>query len=119
MRGDQLHSNGPQVGEICACISFVCVDRFSPSLFSAVVDTIRYGSVVATHLLSTPRVASKIGPVIFIDPITFLLHLPDVAYNFVGTLFISFHQTLANVFIISDLPKTKTSERIRTKLLWL
>jgi len=43
----------------------------------------RYGSVVTTHLLHTPAVANKIGPVILIDPVTFLLHLPDVAYNFV------------------------------------
>ena len=42
-----------------------------------------YGSVVAAHLLHTPKIAPKIGPMLFIDPVTFLLHLPDVAYNFV------------------------------------
>ncbi|KAJ3453231.1 hypothetical protein MRS44_013203 [Fusarium solani] len=41
-----------------------------------------YGSVVATHLLHTPRIAGKIGPILFVDPVSFLLHLPDVAYNF-------------------------------------
>lgn len=41
-----------------------------------------YGSVVSTHLLRTPEAASRIGPVILIDPVSFLLHLPDVAYNF-------------------------------------
>ncbi|KAL8308821.1 hypothetical protein RB593_006905 [Gaeumannomyces tritici] len=41
-----------------------------------------YGSVVAAHLLHTPKIAPKIGPMLFIDPVTFLLHLPDVAYNF-------------------------------------
>lgn len=44
----------------------------------------RYGSVVASHLLSKPQTEQKIGPVIFVDPVSFLLHLPDVAYNFVS-----------------------------------
>lgn len=44
----------------------------------------RYGSVVSTHLLHTPHIAAKIGPIILIDPVTFLLHLPDVAFNFVS-----------------------------------
>ncbi|KAK7177821.1 alpha beta hydrolase fold family [Paraphaeosphaeria sporulosa] len=42
-----------------------------------------YGSVIATHLLHTPQIARKIGPMLFIDPVSFLLHLPDVAYNFI------------------------------------
>ena len=41
-----------------------------------------YGSVISTHLLRTRETASRIGPVILIDPISFLLHVPDVAYNF-------------------------------------
>lgn len=41
-----------------------------------------YGTVVSTHLLQTPEIAHKIGPILLIDPVTFLLHLPDVAYNF-------------------------------------
>lgn len=43
----------------------------------------RYGSVVAAQLLRDPKTSISIGPVIFIDPVSFLLHLPDVAYNFV------------------------------------
>ena len=41
-----------------------------------------YGSVISTHLLKGPEIASRIGPVLLIDPVSFLLHLPDVAYNF-------------------------------------
>ncbi|KAL6709900.1 hypothetical protein ACN47E_000685 [Coniothyrium glycines] len=41
-----------------------------------------YGSVVSTHLLQNSTTAPKIGPILFVDPVTFLLHLPDVAYNF-------------------------------------
>jgi pimeloyl-ACP methyl ester carboxylesterase len=37
-----------------------------------------YGSVLASHLLDK----LKFGPMLFIDPVTFLLHLPDVCYNF-------------------------------------
>ena len=41
-----------------------------------------YGSVVSTHLLQNPAASNLIGPMLFIDPVTFLLHLPDVAFNF-------------------------------------
>jgi pimeloyl-ACP methyl ester carboxylesterase len=41
-----------------------------------------YGSAISTHLLKNPTTAAKIGPILFVDPVTFLLHLPDVAYNF-------------------------------------
>lgn len=74
---------------LCLCH----IRKYSPIFFSYVIvsccrDTntnlLRsYGSVIATHLLRAPRIAQKIGPVLFIDPVCFLLHLPDVAYNFV------------------------------------
>jgi pimeloyl-ACP methyl ester carboxylesterase len=41
-----------------------------------------YGSIISTHLLKSPLTAPLIGPVVLIDPVSFLLHLPDVAYNF-------------------------------------
>lgn len=41
-----------------------------------------YGTVVATHLIKSPVTAPYVGPALFIDPVCFLLHLPDVAYNF-------------------------------------
>lgn len=41
-----------------------------------------YGSVIATHLLKDNTTSEFIGPMMFIDPVSFLLHLPDVAYNF-------------------------------------
>jgi pimeloyl-ACP methyl ester carboxylesterase len=42
-----------------------------------------YGSIIAAHLKSD-RSAPLIGPTVFIDPVSFLLHLPDVAYNFIA-----------------------------------
>lgn len=41
-----------------------------------------YGSAISTHLVKYEPIAEQIGAVVLIDPITFLLHLPDVAYNF-------------------------------------
>ena len=41
-----------------------------------------YGSVISTHLLHNAATSPLIGPVFLIDPVAFLLHLPDVAYNF-------------------------------------
>ena len=41
-----------------------------------------YGTVISTHLLQTRETNAKIGPILLTDPIVFLLHLPDVAYNF-------------------------------------
>jgi pimeloyl-ACP methyl ester carboxylesterase len=41
-----------------------------------------YGTIISAHLHHTPEVAVKIGPTLLVDPVTFLLHLPDVAYNF-------------------------------------
>lgn len=41
-----------------------------------------YGSVLSTHLLQSPIMQHRIASVILIDPVTILLHLPNVAYNF-------------------------------------
>ena len=41
-----------------------------------------YGSVITTHILRTPNLANCVASVILIDPISILLHQPDVAYNF-------------------------------------
>lgn len=41
-----------------------------------------YGSVIATHLLRDPETAPLVGGLLLVDPVSVLLHLPDVAYNF-------------------------------------
>ncbi|KAJ6181465.1 hypothetical protein N7485_000107 [Penicillium canescens] len=43
-----------------------------------------YGSIIAAHLIKSDRFAPLVGPMVFIDPVAFLLHLPDVAYNFIA-----------------------------------
>ena len=41
-----------------------------------------YGSVPATHILTNQALASRVSSTLFVDPVTVLLHMPDVAYNF-------------------------------------
>ncbi|KAI1464452.1 uncharacterized protein F4812DRAFT_212454 [Daldinia caldariorum] len=41
-----------------------------------------YGTVLATHMLRSENLTDRIASVVLIDPVTILLHLPDVAYNF-------------------------------------
>jgi hypothetical protein len=41
-----------------------------------------YGSVISAHILSSPSLRPMVSSVLFIDPVSFLLHTPDVAYNF-------------------------------------
>lgn len=41
-----------------------------------------YGTIISTHMLHDPTIAPKIGPMILLDPVIWLLHLPEVAHNF-------------------------------------
>lgn len=41
-----------------------------------------YGSVLTTHLLQDPAMQHRISSTVLIDPVTIMLHLPQVAYNF-------------------------------------
>lgn len=41
-----------------------------------------YGSVISTHILSNTSLRPMVASALLVDPVCFLLHLPDVAYNF-------------------------------------
>ncbi|KAI0015422.1 hypothetical protein F4780DRAFT_86144 [Xylariomycetidae sp. FL0641] len=41
-----------------------------------------YGTVLATHMLQSPALSPRIDATVLVDPVSLLLHLPDVAYNF-------------------------------------
>lgn len=41
-----------------------------------------YGSVLVTHILHDSELAPRVDGVVLVDPVTLLLHLPTVAYNF-------------------------------------
>ncbi|KAK3321842.1 hypothetical protein B0H66DRAFT_514066 [Apodospora peruviana] len=41
-----------------------------------------YGSVLSTHILRSADLGPRVRGLVLIDPVSILLHLPDVAYNF-------------------------------------
>lgn len=41
-----------------------------------------YGSVLTTHILHDAELSAQVSGVVLVDPVTLLLHLPNVAYNF-------------------------------------
>jgi pimeloyl-ACP methyl ester carboxylesterase len=67
--------------DMCAEIDQILLKHFGPDQ-KFVLASHSYGTVISTHLLKTPSIAKRIGPVVLIDPVSILLHLPEVAYNF-------------------------------------
>lgn len=51
-------------------------------IFKFVLVSHSYGSVLTTHILRS-SLAFRLASIILVDPVTLLLHLGDVAYNFV------------------------------------
>jgi len=41
-----------------------------------------YGSVIAAQILHDPSTASLVGPLLFVDPVAFSFHTPQVSWNF-------------------------------------
>lgn len=70
-------------GQMCAEIATILAHH---GWDKVVLVSHSYGTVVSTHLLKTPSTAPLIGSVVLIDPVSILLHLPDVAYNFTRRL---------------------------------
>lgn len=72
---------GPILGrdEMCRQINII-LERHG--FDKVVLASHSYGSIISTQILQNATTAAKIGPILFVDPVTFLLHLPDVAYNF-------------------------------------
>ncbi|EGN95777.1 hypothetical protein SERLA73DRAFT_95386, partial [Serpula lacrymans var. lacrymans S7.3] len=64
----------------CSSISHI-LD--SLKLERVVVVSHSYGTVVTAHMFHSEPLSSRIAATLFVDPIPFLLHLPNVAYNFV------------------------------------
>lgn len=53
------------------------------ALARVVIAAHSYGTAVTAQLFHCPTFAPRIAATLFVDPIPFLLHLPDVAFNFV------------------------------------
>ncbi|KAL9634844.1 MAG: hypothetical protein Q9164_003842 [Protoblastenia rupestris] len=41
-----------------------------------------YGTIISTQLLKNIETALRIGSVVFVDPVPFLVHLPELVYSF-------------------------------------
>lgn len=65
---------------LCKEIQQIITNHFGPSQKFVLVSH-SYGTVITTHLLKS-SLHERIGPIVLIDPVSILLHLPDVAYNF-------------------------------------
>jgi pimeloyl-ACP methyl ester carboxylesterase len=61
-----------------------------------------YGTVLSTHLLHCPFLGPRIDSLVLIDPITFLLHLPSVAYNFTCRRPVTANQVQLDYFASKD-----------------
>lgn len=68
----------PDQGKLCQEIIAI-LDRHGWD--KIVLMSHSYGSVITTNLLKGDH-SNRIGSVVLADPVTFLLHQPDVAYNF-------------------------------------
>ncbi|KAF2732516.1 hypothetical protein EJ04DRAFT_496879 [Polyplosphaeria fusca] len=69
----------PHKSELCRQINAILDEH---GWNKVVLASHSYGSVITTHLLKNSDTAHRIGPMLFVDPVTFLVHLPDVCYNF-------------------------------------
>ncbi|KAG4418795.1 hypothetical protein IFR04_008077 [Cadophora malorum] len=56
------------------------LDQHSWSRFGLMANS--YGTIISAQVLRDPSLNARISDVIFIDPVSFLLHLPDMTYNF-------------------------------------
>ena len=70
-----IPTRGEFLQQITQILDFHGYDRFIMASHS-------YGSVLSTHILTHQSLASRVSATLLIDPVTVLLHIPDVAYNF-------------------------------------
>lgn len=77
-----MHMTGPPLPRQDTCLA---ISRILTSLNinRFVVASHSYGTVITTHIFHDPHLSSLVAGTLLVDPIPFLLHLPNVAYNFV------------------------------------
>lgn len=73
---------GPPLAREDSCLAISRI-LTSLSLSRFVIVSHSYGTVITAHLYNDPSLSPRIAATLFVDPIPFLLHLPNVAYNFV------------------------------------
>ncbi|KAF2094527.1 hypothetical protein NA57DRAFT_46698 [Rhizodiscina lignyota] len=70
-----------------------------------------YGTAITAQLLSDRQIAKQMKALVLIDPITFLLHLPDVAYNFVSRKAMRANEHQLQYFASTDMGVAHTLSR--------
>ncbi|KAH8816487.1 hypothetical protein F5884DRAFT_776384 [Xylogone sp. PMI_703] len=97
--------------EMCHEIDQILQKHFPPTQKFVLVSH-SYGSVVSTHLLKyAPSITPRIDSVMLIDPVTILLHLPDVAYNFTRRKPIMANEHQLHYFASMDIGVSHTLSR--------
>ncbi|WQF89369.1 Putative alpha/Beta hydrolase [Colletotrichum destructivum] len=72
---------GPPLGKEAFLRQFKAIlDRHAWSEFTLVSHS--YGSILSTHAMRCPEIQARIPRAVLVDPVSIMLHLPDVAYNF-------------------------------------
>lgn len=71
----------PSARDIAMSIA-AALEQLGPEFDDCVFVAHSYGTFMTTPLLLSPAVSPKISSLVLVDPVAFLLHLPDVAYNF-------------------------------------
>lgn len=71
----QIPTRAELIEQMTAILDYHCWENFTATSHS-------YGSVLISHLLRSATLQHRIASVALIDPVTIMLHLPYVAYNF-------------------------------------
>lgn len=94
--------------EMCSEIQAI-LHQHSWSQFVLMANS--FGTATSVHLLRNPSISPQIRDVVFIDPIPFLLHLPDTAYNFTRRLPQSASEHQLYYFASTDIGAAHTLSR--------
>lgn len=76
----RLTTSIPRSAEFVSQLTTIVDYHFGPGRFVLVAHS--YGTVLSTAILRDFCLSSRISGTLFIDPISILLHMPEVAYNF-------------------------------------
>lgn len=70
----------PRRAEFVSQLTSIIDHHFGAGRF--VLASHSYGSVLSTHIMNDPHLSTRISATLLVDPVSILLHMPDVAYNF-------------------------------------
>ncbi|CAK4030328.1 hypothetical protein AC579_4856 [Lecanosticta acicola] len=76
----RLTSSMPRRAEFLSQMTTMIDQHFGTGRF--VLAAHSYGSVLSTHIMNDAQLSLRISGTLLVDPVSILLHMPDVAYNF-------------------------------------